>query len=171
MTQNIKFKIYGLWFVGVIAVMPHGARAGVIEDAVAKGYDAGFAKGYQKGFVEGQKTVPGGGTQNDIILSKSKDGGFGTGGVTTFMKKPTVGFLWDGKASTWSAYKLGGDASNTVTPGAGLPIGDWKSKPALLEKFGLDPKILTPQLKNLSKEFSATYPKSNIFIMPGKLEK
>jgi len=171
MTLNIKFKMYILWFVGVIAViavMPYVARADVIDDAVAKGYDAGFKKGYQKGFVEGQKSAPGGGTQNDIVLSKSKDGGFGTGGGTTFMKKSAVGFLWDWKEKNWQAYKLDGVNGNTVVPGTGLNIEKWAKSPELWQNSDIKPTELKPELENLSKEFTTKYPESNIFIMPGQ---
>jgi len=165
MTYLCKLLLPGAVLALMMFLMPTLIRADpATEAAVKKAYNLGYQKGYADGLAT---NLPGGGgAQNDIILTTPKDGGFSTGGGTVSMQKPKVGFLWDGTAKTWQAYKLGGEKVNTVTPGTGLPIAEWTKQPALLEKSGVDPQTVTPKLQEMGKELSDKFPESNVFVMP-----
>ncbi len=62
---------------------------------------------------------------------------------------------------------LGKNASDTITPGAGLSMSAWAKNPAKLAKFGIDPSTLIPQLEEMRRVFGKNFPNANIWVFPG----
>lgn len=134
-------------------------------DAFSEAYNAGYEKGYEKGFKDGQNVPGGGGGQNNIILTAPPFGGFPGMFAGSESEQPEVGFFWDSKE--WQAYKLKDNATNTITPGAGLPMSEWAKNPAELKKYGFDSSTVAPHLEMMRKAFAKKYPNANIWVSPG----
>ena len=133
-------------------------------DPLSDSYNAG----YNKGFIDGRISAGGDGG-GGIILAPRPSGGFpgATGGGHSITKQPNVGFYWSGMLKQWQAYKLEKNATNTITPGAGLPMSEWAKNPMMLKNYGIDSSTVTPQLEEVSKAIGKNYPNANIWVSPG----